>query len=306
MLTRTKNTGKASLLAVLAGSTLIAAAAPIGLGQIKNCMGGTIDLSTLPGENRNFMRDFHVQRLGKRGNAAGGSAIETVEVWKIDDDGNETKINWPDSNNHGGTNRVSYGSDQNEAADQKIKWRVCFAGSKPDRVQVHITQDGNVNFNGWGQNIDVNKTLVAVEPQDSGSALILCNNSDSADFVLNVQVFMSPDPTIIDLPIELAIEASMPVAPDELNPAVFNPDGLWILPGDEFPLTLAPMPSEPGFVFIIVYEGFNEVSGVYGEHWQMLQLPEQEAEPCVGDLNGDGEINLQDLNILLSRFGLNC
>ena len=63
---------KGSALAVLAGTTLIAAAAPIGLGQVKNCTGGTIDLSQFP-DGQKFMRDFHVQRLGS------GSAIESVD-----------------------------------------------------------------------------------------------------------------------------------------------------------------------------------------------------------------------------------
>lgn len=295
-----KKTLKGSALAVLAGTTLIAAAAPIGLGQVKNCTGGTIDLSDFPADEQN-MRDFHIQRLGS------GSAIESVQVWKIDDDGNETEINWPESNNHGGTKRVSYGSDQNEADGQKIKWRVCFDGSKPDRVQVHITQDGDVNFNGWGRDVDVNKALCAAfEPQDSGGALVMGNESDAAEFVVNMQVFMSPDPTIIDLPIEQAIAASMPIAPDELNPAMLSADGLWVLPGDRVPLSVAPMPSEPGFVYIVVYEGFNEGSGIYGEHWQMFQVPEVETGPCLGDTNGDGVVDLQDLNIVLSRFGFGC
>lgn len=294
-----KSTLKSSALVVLAGTTLIAVAAPIGLGQVKNCAGGTIDLTEFPDGERS-MRDFHIQRLGS------GSAIETVQVWKVNDDGTETEINWPDSNNHGGTRRVSYGSDQNEASNQKIKWRVCFTGSKAKRVQVHITQDGNVNFNGWGRDVDVNKALCAatLPGGDSGTMLAMTNETDAPELVRNVQVWMSPDPTIIDLPIEEAIGLAQPLPPDMIVPEFFeNPDGVWILPGEVLQLTTLPLPPEPGFTFIVTYDGFNEGSRVEQNSWQMFQ---NEQGPCEGDTNGDGVVDLADLNIVLSRFGFGC
>ncbi len=293
-----KKSLKGSTLAVLAGTTLIAVTAPIGLGQVKNCAGGTIDLSTFPAGEKN-MRDFHLQRLGS------GSAIESVKVWKINADGTETEINWTNSNNHGGSKRVSYGSDQDEANDQKIKWRVCFVGSKAKRVQVHITQDGNVNFNGWGRDVDVNKALCAatLPGGDTGNALVMTNETDFPELVRNVQVFVSPDPTIIDLPIDMAIDLAQPLPPDAILPEFHNPEGVMILPGDVLQLTNLPLPPEPGFTFIVTYDGFNEGSQVEQQSWQMFQ---NEQGPCEGDVNGDGVVDLQDLNIVLSRFGFGC
>lgn len=293
-----KKSLKASTLAVLAGTTLIAATAPIGLGQVKNCAGGTIDLTEFDDGER-VMRDFHVQRLGS------GSAIDSVQVWKVNDDGTETEINWTDSNNHGGTSRVSYGSDENEAEHQKIKWRVCFSGSKPDRLQVYITQDGNVNFDTWGRDVDVNKALCAatLPGSDTGTALVMTNSTDYPELVRNVQVFMSPDPTIIDLPIDMAIDLAQPLPPDMIVPEFQNPDGVLILPGDVLQLTNLPLPPDPGFTFIVTYDGFNEGSQVEHQSWQMFQ---NEQGPCEGDVNGDGLVDLQDLNIVLSRFGFGC
>lgn len=282
-------------LAVLAGS-------PSAMAQVPNCRGGSIDLSRFPAAEQN-MRDFHVN--------VNGFAVESIKVWRVNADGTETLINWPNQDNNGGSNRVSVASDTDEANNQKIKWQVCSSGNfnRGNTIQVHVTQDGNINFDGWGRNIDGSLNCsFTPEIDETGTMLFCSNGSDGEDQLLNLQVFVTPDPIVFELPLQEALQIADPLPLDLINPH-FLDHGV-VLPGDQIPVFNLPLPPDPNMIFIVVYDSLvvDPCTGeeILTQELFEMTMPNAPAAPCPGDTNGDGVVDLQDLNEVLANFGTPC